>query len=59
MNSSWEGHVHILEQRLEDIFKLLILWQKYVDVIYMPETEATLISSLKPDELYPEEGTFA
>lgn len=58
MNESWKGRVNVLEQRLEDMFKLLTLWQKYVDVIYMPETEINLLNQIKPEDIYPEEDTF-
>lgn len=36
-----------MEQRLEDMFKLLHLWQQYVDVIYAPENEINILQFMK------------
>lgn len=36
-----------MKKRLEDMFKLLSLWQRYVDIIYMPETEVNMLRALK------------
>jgi hypothetical protein len=37
----------VLLGRLEDMFKLLSLWQEYVDIIYAPEAEINMLKVLK------------
>lgn len=45
-------------QKLDDIFDLLVLWQKYVEVVYMPDSEAELYSVLNKQAIFPEEISF-
>ena len=34
--------LRVMEERLHNIFEMLQLWTRYVDIIYMPETELKL-----------------
>ena len=36
-----------MQKRLEDMFKLLDLWQQYVDIIYAPEAQIEHLKNLK------------
>ena len=36
-----------MKKRLEDMFRLLDLWQQYVDIIYAPQAEIDAIKKLK------------
>ena len=47
-----------LQQRLENIFELLNLWNQYVEVIYMPEGEVHMIDQLHEMEGRPEEQSY-
>lgn len=35
-----------------------MLWQKYVDVIYMPETEAEIIGAMSKQDYFPDEIAY-
>lgn len=39
-----------LQKRLEDIIELLNIWQQYVDVIYMPESETRYLHKMVEDD---------
>lgn len=52
----------VMQKRLEDIFNMLSLWQRYVDVIYASESEITALKAMKDNGLYnadPDELNFA
>ena len=40
------------------MFELLNLWQSYVEIIYMSEPEAQMITALKTKEVRPEELSY-
>lgn len=40
------------------MFELLNSWQKYVDVIYMSEAEATLMATLQSSDVRPDELSY-
>lgn len=40
------------------MFELLNSWQSYVDVIYMPEAEATLMATLQASDVRPDELSY-
>jgi hypothetical protein len=37
----------VMQQRIEDMFKLLSLWQQYVDIIYAPDNEMHVLQYMK------------
>ena len=38
--------LRVMEERLHNIFEMLQLWTRYVDIIYMPETELKLAQTM-------------
>jgi hypothetical protein len=40
------------------MFQLLSLWTQYIEVIYMPESEIHILSSLEKLNASPEEAAF-
>ena len=47
-----------LQQRLEDMFQLLALWSQYVEVVYMPESEIHVISTLEKIDARPADSAY-
>lgn len=35
--------IKVIQKRLEDIFQLFNLWTQYVEIIYMPESEISML----------------
>mmetsp|Transcript_33044 Transcript_33044/g.50646 ORF Transcript_33044/g.50646 Transcript_33044/m.50646 type:complete len:228 (-) Transcript_33044:542-1225(-) len=46
-----------MEKRLKDIFHLLELWTRYVDIIYATESEMNIMSILRDDGLFSKTGS--
>ena len=41
-----------MRKRLEDMFRLLDLWQQYVDIIYAPQADIDVLKQLKDTGRY-------
>lgn len=41
--------LRVMQKRVEDMFQLLNLWQRYVDIIYAPEGEIDVLIQLKEE----------
>lgn len=39
--------LQVMQTRIEDMFKLLNLWQQYVEIIYAPENEINILQHMK------------
>lgn len=50
--------LQVMQKRLEDIFELLNLWSKYIGIIYMSETETSMIDQIAHMEGRPEELSY-
>jgi hypothetical protein len=45
-----------MKKRLEDMFRLLDLWQQYVDIIYAPQANIDTLKKLKDQGRYTVDG---
>jgi hypothetical protein len=60
MEENQSYRLRVMQKRLEDIFKLLNVWQEYVNIIYAPEAEINFLKTLKDNAIYnPQAGTEA
>ena len=59
IRSSLSLRLKTLQNRLDNIFELINLWNKYIEIIYMPEAELDMIEKITKSEGRPEELSYA
>jgi hypothetical protein len=47
MKSDPSFGLSVIQQRIDDIFKLLSLWSEYISIIYAPESEINMLKNMK------------
>ena len=52
MQSNESYALQVMQSRIEDMFKLLSLWQQYVEIIYAPENEINMLKNMKDSSIY-------
>lgn len=48
----------LLKQRLEDTYSLLVVWTKYVEIVYMPESEIAMLEQVEGTDMKLESASF-
>lgn len=59
IRSSLSLRLKTLQNRLNNIFELINLWNQYIEIIYMPESEVHMIDKLSQQEGRTEELSHA
>lgn len=58
IRSSLSLRLKTLQNRLDNIFELISLWNQYIEIIYMPESEVYMIDKLGEQEGRPEDIAY-